>query len=168
MTAPLRRVTKRRSNRSELLECGHEHPGAYRKAQRRRCEICLETPFDASQIEILAASDSEMEKNEGLVVGPRCSYCLDSRGKMQTCSGCRTLIHGDCRKELRRCPTIGCSGGSSTTLVVAEPRRIVIHRSWSWWRRAFAGMLAAVVWFISLPRKWFPSPNPFEPLERQP
>lgn len=166
MIPPLRRVTRRRADRSEVLECGHEHPGAYRRAQRRRCGECLvvadETPQVAEVSSIVEVEPNEVES------GPRCSYCLDSRGEMQSCSGCQTLLHADCRRELRRCPTIGCCGGGSTTMILAEPRRIVIRRPTNSLGRILVVFLAAITWCLALPRRWFPKPSPFEPLSRDP
>jgi hypothetical protein len=48
----------------------------------------------------------------------RCVCCHDDlRGESWVCPGCGTTTHSDCRDELGRCPSLGCS-----TLRVALPR----------------------------------------------
>lgn len=153
MNPPLRRVTKRRRNRSELLECGHDHPGSYRKAQRRRCSACGEQKTDP-KLDVIIERHCQDEAQEPYIPnlepssGPRCAYCLDS-GDLYTCPGCQTRLHKDCREELRRCPTIGCIGPATLTLVVATPRQIVVSiPSKSFPKRCWAMVVAMFTWII--------------------
>ena len=40
---------------------------------------------------------------------PRCAYCHAPVGSTPlVCQGCGTLLHGECRSALAKCPTIGC------------------------------------------------------------
>jgi len=42
--------------------------------------------------------------------GPRCAYCRDSfvEAPSLACGGCGALLHSECWREAKRCPTIGC------------------------------------------------------------
>lgn len=44
----------------------------------------------------------------------RCAYCHGDEadtGELSMCTGCNTLIHGDCRAALTKCTTLGCDSG---------------------------------------------------------
>jgi hypothetical protein len=38
----------------------------------------------------------------------RCAICHDEARPLKQCPRCASLFHDACRRELRRCPTIGC------------------------------------------------------------
>ena len=42
--------------------------------------------------------------------GPRCAYCRDSFAEVPSlaCAGCGALLHPECWREAKRCPSIGC------------------------------------------------------------
>ena len=44
------------------------------------------------------------------MVGPRCVYCRDAfdEAPALACAGCAALLHPECWREARRCPTLGC------------------------------------------------------------
>ena len=44
----------------------------------------------------------------------RCALCHDERGDLAPCEECGTAFHGDCRKNISTCPTIGCAGRRPT------------------------------------------------------
>lgn len=58
---------------------------------------------------------------------PRCSFCHDETGELETCAGCSTKIHLECRQEAGKCPTIGCAPprdpGSARMRTAAEVAR---------------------------------------------
>lgn len=40
----------------------------------------------------------------------RCAYCHDAaHGDVVRCSGCGTVLHPDCLREVWPCPTLGCA-----------------------------------------------------------
>ena len=39
----------------------------------------------------------------------RCAVCHDEPESLVRCEGCGSAFHEDCRRELARCPTLGCS-----------------------------------------------------------
>lgn len=50
--------------------------------------------------------------------GLRCALCHgEARGLLEGCGACGALLHADCRRDLGRCPTIGCGEAS----VQAQP-----------------------------------------------
>lgn len=50
----------------------------------------------------------------------RCAYCREDIGEApQQCELCGVVLHGDCRAELRGCPTLGCG---HQALVAERPK----------------------------------------------
>lgn len=67
----------------------------------------------------------------------RCAACHDDlTGRRFTCPGCGVVLHRDCRLELKRCPTLGCTVGArrSDPAPVAAPspreRGVLFHLVW--------------------------------------
>lgn len=58
--------------------------------------------------------------------GAVCAYCHDGLGAEPTrCEACGAEYHADCRAELGRCATVGCTAGAPTrTAPAAPPPRI--------------------------------------------
>ena len=54
----------------------------------------------------------------------RCSYCHgEARGLLQSCAGCASLLHVDCRRELGRCTTLGCQRAPALRVSLRAPPR---------------------------------------------
>ncbi|MCO5170037.1 MAG: PHD finger domain-containing protein [Planctomycetes bacterium] len=53
----------------------------------------------------------------------RCAVCHDDLegGEVRRCAGCRTALHAECARTLRRCPTRGCSGRRPPTRTTPAP-----------------------------------------------
>ena len=66
----------------------------------------------------------------------RCAYCHDAGGE-PACRGCGVVLHEECRKELSRCPTLGCVGwdekkAAGVETVVRFPVAGAGEVRWSW------------------------------------
>lgn len=117
LQGPLRSIVSRNiATGEEHLACGHTHTGSRRPAQRRRCSAC-----DVSDAMVVEGTPV-VAKGEPVA---RCGYCLEDVCELEpthTCQ-CGSVLHKECRRELGRCPTLGCYG---TTAVVARKSRIVV------------------------------------------
>ncbi|MEZ6185282.1 MAG: hypothetical protein R3F62_09775 [Planctomycetota bacterium] len=88
-----------------------------RRAERRVLDAELQALFAERQPSPEAAAlleslgrvvrgDREVAASDGV----RCAYCHDGFEQAAArCGGCGTLLHAECRRELGRCPTPGCS-----------------------------------------------------------
>lgn len=62
----------------------------------------------------------------------RCAYCYElPRGLLEGCEVCGALLHAECRRELGRCSTLGCSGEPAQASELKPEVQI-------WWPSALA------------------------------
>lgn len=52
--------------------------------------------------------------------GERCVFCHAQDGELDTCAGCGTRVHLECRREAPRCATLGCLAGQAPPATVAR------------------------------------------------
>lgn len=55
--------------------------------------------------------DPELRAERAARRAPRCAYCHDAldEARARACSGCATLVHGECLAAAGGCPTLGCA-----------------------------------------------------------
>ncbi|MCW8138632.1 MAG: hypothetical protein KIT58_06985 [Planctomycetota bacterium] len=78
---------------------------------------------------------------EAATTAQRCAVCHDDLSPgpgTRACPGCHTTVHTDCAREVRRCPTRGCSGRRAPV----DVRRAV--------RRGLSQAVAARPWLIAV------------------
>lgn len=67
----------------------------------------------------------------------RCAYCHDAAiGAIETCVGCRTILHRECMALAGICPTLGCG-------TVVRPAEKASHGGWRRRRRVWIGLALA-------------------------
>lgn len=55
----------------------------------------------------------------------RCAYCHEqARGLLDCCNACGVVLHAECRRALKRCPTLGCSAPAAASLEPTAPGRV--------------------------------------------
>lgn len=78
---------------------------------------------------------------EAATTAQRCAVCHDDLSPgpgTRACPGCHTTVHTDCAREVRRCPTRGCSGRRAPV----DVRRTV--------RRGLVRAVAARPWLVAV------------------
>lgn len=80
--------------------------------------------------------------------GARCAYCHDGLGDTPEpfrCARCHVELHRDCRRQLGRCPTLGCLASGLTPISLAALHRAFTHEAGvpRWW--ALAGLYVPLV-----------------------
>jgi len=96
-----------------LLIFGKTVPDLARAVRRGRL-IGLVLGLDEAQVEGVRSREAARKRGRRLVMSPRqssvrCALCHGTFLVGWTCPGCRTKVHDDCRTNIRRCPTLGCT-----------------------------------------------------------